>query len=112
MPGGETSGIRHSRPIDLAHLSIQTMGDRDLEREVLGMFVDQAQSVRRQLSMADLKERLFLAHTLKGSARGVGAFPIADCAAEMEERPTDKLVARRLEKLIDEACDFIASIDR
>ncbi len=112
MPGGETSGIRRSRPIDLAHLSIQTMGDRDLEREVLGMFVDQAQSVRRQLAIADLKERLFLAHTLKGSARGVGAFPIADCAGEMEERPTDKLVARRLEKLIDEACDFIASIDR
>jgi HPt (histidine-containing phosphotransfer) domain-containing protein len=112
MPGGETSGIRRSKPIDLAHLSIQTMGDRDLEREVLGMFVDQAQSVRRQLAIADVKERLFLAHTLKGSARGVGAFPIADCAEEVEGRPSDKLVVRRLERLIDEACDFIASIDR
>jgi HPt (histidine-containing phosphotransfer) domain-containing protein len=112
MPGGEASGAKRARPLDLSHLAGQTMGDRDLEREVLGMFVEQAKTVRRRIGKADLKERLFLAHALKGSARGVGAFPIAECAGAIEESPTDRQVLRRLERLIDEACDFVASIDR
>jgi HPt (histidine-containing phosphotransfer) domain-containing protein len=112
MPGGEASDTRRSRPIDLSHLSKQTMGDRELEREVLGMFVEQAQTVRRQIGDAAVKERLFLAHSLKGSARGVGAFAIAECACGIENSPTDRLVVKRLVRLIDDACDFIASISR
>jgi HPt (histidine-containing phosphotransfer) domain-containing protein len=112
MPGGEASDTRRSRPIDLSHLSKQTMGDRELEREVLGMFVEQAQAVRRQIGDAAVKERLFLAHSLKGSARGVGAFAIAECACAIENSPTDRLVVKRLVRLIDDACDFIASISR
>ncbi len=112
MPGGEASDTRRSRPIDLSHLSKQTMGDRELEREVLGMFVEQAQTVRRQIGDAAVKERLFLAHSLKGSARGVGAFAIAECACAIENSPTDRLVVKRLVRLIDDACDFIASISR
>jgi HPt (histidine-containing phosphotransfer) domain-containing protein len=112
MPGGETSDTRRSRPIDLAHLSKQTMGDRDLERDVLGLFAEQAQSVRKQIGKAEIKDRLFLAHALKGSARGVGAFAIAECACAIENSPTDRLVVKRLVRLIDEACDFIASISR
>ena len=112
MPGGETSDKRRSRPIDLAHLSKQTMGDRELEREVLSLFVEQAQAVRRQIARAEVKERLFLAHALKGSARGVGAFPIAECTCAIENSPTDRMVVKRLVRLIDEACDFIASISR
>ncbi len=112
MPGGETSGSRRARPIDFAHLARQTLGDRELEREVLHMFVEQAQSVRRRLAAADEKERRFLSHALKGSARGVGAFPIAECVGAIEETPGDARLVARLERLIDEACDFIASIDR
>ena len=33
----------------LQHLSRQTMGDRDLERDVLGLFAEQAQTVRKQI---------------------------------------------------------------
>jgi HPt (histidine-containing phosphotransfer) domain-containing protein len=112
MPGGEASDTGRSRPIDLSHLSKQTMGDRELEREVLGMFAEQAQTVRRQIGDAAVKERLFLAHSLKGSARGVGAFAIAECACAIENSPTDRLVVKRLVRLIDDACDFIASISR
>jgi HPt (histidine-containing phosphotransfer) domain-containing protein len=112
MPGGEASDTRRSRPIDLAHLSKQTMGDRDLEHDVLGLFAEQAQSVRKQIGKAEIKDRLFLAHALKGSARGVGAFAIAECACAIENSPTDRLVVKRLVRLIDEACDFIASISR
>lgn len=112
MPGGETSDRHRSRPLDLAHLSSQTMGDRALEREVLGLFVDQAQTVKRQLDKSSAKERLFLAHSLKGSSRSVGAGAIADCCEALENNPTDKLTVARLSRLIDEACDFVASIDR
>lgn len=112
MPGGEVSDTRRSRPIDLTHLSKQTMGDRDLERDVLGLFAEQVKTVRKQIGKAEIKERLFLAHALKGSARGVGAFAIAECACAIENSPTDRLVVKRLVRLIDEACDFIASISR
>ncbi|MBL8582207.1 MAG: Hpt domain-containing protein [Rhizobiaceae bacterium] len=111
-PGGETCGRRSSRPIDLAHLSRQTMGDRALEQEVLGLFLQQAILVKEQIAAADTKERLRLAHSLKGSARGVGAFALGDCAAEIESRPADKAVVGRLTRLIDELRDFIAAIGR
>jgi HPt (histidine-containing phosphotransfer) domain-containing protein len=116
MPGGEQSSTRRAngrvRPVDLAHLTQQTMGDRDLEREILAMFAEQAKTVRAQIAKANTKERLFLAHALKGSARGVGAFAIAECAEAIEAGPADDLNVKRMARLIEEACDFIASIDR
>ena len=112
MPGGDVSGPRRSRPVDLAHLARQTMGDRSLEQEVLALFVQQALSVREKIVDADIKDRLLLAHGLKGSARGVGAFAIADCATEIEHRPEDNQTLRRLGTLIDEVRDFIAAISR
>jgi len=101
-----------TRAIDFAHLERQTMGDRALEQEVLRLFLDQARSTMEQLAAADRKERLRLAHSLKGSARGVGAFPIATCMADLEKTPEDSSVLRRLRRLIDEADELIASISR
>jgi HPt (histidine-containing phosphotransfer) domain-containing protein len=79
-----TSSIR---PIDLAHLSRQTMGRKDLEQEVLGLFIRQVRQSMRGLSSANIDERRRIAHLLKGSARGVGAFGIADAAERMERAP-------------------------
>ncbi len=112
MPGGDVSGTGRSRPVDLAHLARQTMGDRELEREVLGLFIQQALSVRDMIGHADVRERLLLAHGLKGSARGIGAFAIADCATDIERRPDDVSTLNRLGALIDEVRDFIAAINR
>ncbi|RUX42231.1 Hpt domain-containing protein [Mesorhizobium sp. M4A.F.Ca.ET.020.02.1.1] len=112
MPGGDVSGTAQSRPVDLAHLSRQTMGDRALEQEVLALFVQQALAVRDKILDADVKERLLLAHGLKGSARGVGAFAIADCAAALEGQPEDIKTLKRLGVLIEEVRDFIAAISR
>jgi HPt (histidine-containing phosphotransfer) domain-containing protein len=111
-PGGESCGPARSRPIDLQHLSRQTMGDRDIEREVLALFVQQALTAREEIGGAPVRERLRLAHALKGSARGVGAFRIADCLAELEEQPEDQGVLTRLAALIDEVRSFIAAINR
>lgn len=112
MPGGESCGQARSRPVDLVHLARQTMGDRALEQEILALFVQQATLVRDQIVAASTTERLRLAHSLIGSARGVGAFAIADCAVEIERRPDDRQVLKRLAGLIEEMRDFIAAIGR
>lgn len=111
-PGGETSGPASARPVDLVHLARQTMGDRALEQEVLGMFVQQALAVRESLAVANEAERRRLAHTLKGTARSIGAFALADCAAEIEEDPSGSAAIARLSVLIDEVRSFIAAIGR
>lgn len=112
MPGGDVSGTARSRPVDLAHLARQTMDDRELEREVLGLFVQQSLSVRDKIADADVRERVLLAHGLKGSARGVGAFAVADCAAAIETQPEDMRAIKKLGVLIEEVRDFIAAINR
>lgn len=99
-----------SRPIDMAHLTRQTMGDRALEQEVLHLFVRQAQSAASTISKATPQERLRLAHTLKGSARSVGAFALADCLARIEEG--DKASMQALPAQIRRVCDFVAAIGR
>ncbi|MGX8013974.1 Hpt domain-containing protein [Mesorhizobium sp. ORM8.1] len=112
MPGGDVSGTAGARPVDLAHLARQTMGDRELEREVLAMFVHQSLSVRDQIVDADVRQRVLLAHGLKGSARGIGAFAVADCAAIIEGQPDDTRALKKLSTLIEEVRDFIAGINR
>ena len=70
-------------PIDLEHLRRMTLGDAGLEREVLAMFA--AQTVSLIGSLATLPpEAGALAHTLKGSARAIGAFAVADAAQRLE----------------------------
>ncbi|RWM07129.1 Hpt domain-containing protein [Mesorhizobium sp.] len=112
MPGGDVSGTAGSRPVDLAHLARQTMDDRALEQEVLALFVQQALSVRDKILDADARERVLLAHSLKGSARGIGAFAVAECAATIEKQPEDTRTLKKLGMLIDEVRDFIAAISR
>ena len=70
-------------PLDRDHLSRMTLGDAELEQEVLGMFAEQA--VRLLAAMTAMPaETGALAHKLKGSARGIGAFAVADAAAGLE----------------------------
>ena len=83
-------------PIDSAHLDRMTLGDASLEREVLAMFSGQAVGLIERLAAlpsdaesseaksSDTKEALALAHTLKGSARAIGAFRVADAAEGLE----------------------------
>ena len=70
-------------PIDTAHLKRMTLGDAGLEREVLAMFAGQAVRLIEALAAwpADAAE---IAHTLKGSARAIGAFRVADAAEGLE----------------------------
>jgi HPt (histidine-containing phosphotransfer) domain-containing protein len=75
-------------PIDNAHLDRMTLGDVALEREVLAMFSAQAVGLIARLATLSSESRssegLALAHTLKGSARAIGAFRVGDAAEALE----------------------------
>ena len=73
-------------PIDFVHLARQSGGDEALEAELLALFADQC--VKQLSRMADhsreTSQRRDAAHTLKGAARAVGAWAVADAADEIE----------------------------
>ncbi len=76
------------------------------------MFLHQAQLVREKICAAVQSERLALAHGLKGSARGVGAFRVADIAGEVEEDPANEQHLRKLASAIEDVREFVAAISR
>ncbi|HZY13472.1 MAG TPA: Hpt domain-containing protein [Beijerinckiaceae bacterium] len=126
IPSGAASRAHDSlregkRPIDLIHLARQTHGDRDLEIELLGLFRRQAAQIMDRLS-ADLPGnnipwRADLAHTLKGSARAIGATRVA-IKAEIYEvqardgKPDLNPALTALRSAVDEACGAIGDLLR
>jgi HPt (histidine-containing phosphotransfer) domain-containing protein len=71
--------------LDLDHLARMTLGERELEREVLTLFAQQSMDLLGRLEKLP-REGASLAHTLKGSARGIGAFAVAEAADNLEQR--------------------------
>ena len=100
------------RPLDLAYLYRQTMGNQALETEILDMFRKQIASSMAAFSKADAAERKRLAHSLKGTGRSVGAFQLADAAEEIEKSPLDRALVANLNKIAAKTCDFAASVNR
>ncbi|WP_288586320.1 Hpt domain-containing protein [uncultured Methylobacterium sp.] len=72
--------------LDRAHLARQTFDDDDLAREVLALFSGQCGRLLPGILDAALSPaaRADLAHTLKGSALGVGAARVAALAGQIE----------------------------
>jgi hypothetical protein len=70
--------------IDRKHLYRMTLGDHGLEREVLALFDRQIDLLIDRMRAVDASCVPALAHTLKGSARGVGAWPMARAAEAVE----------------------------
>lgn len=99
-------------PIDFDHLQKQTMGDRGLAVEVMQIFLEQMQLQMAHLSckQPDLRSR---AHSIKGSARGIGAWSLAEQAeiVELADTDTDTEIENKLETLrieIKVACEVAA----
>jgi HPt (histidine-containing phosphotransfer) domain-containing protein len=98
-------------PIDIAHLRRMTLGDAALEREVLSMFSAQAARLVKALA-AFPPDASALAHTLKGSARAVGAFALGDAAAHLETLiKTGGNIEEALSELDDAVTDARDAID-
>jgi HPt (histidine-containing phosphotransfer) domain-containing protein len=72
------------QPIDLAHLSRMTLGERSLECEVLALFARQAELLLPRIHQGAPAVIAASAHTLKGSARGIGAWRVAQAAEAVE----------------------------
>jgi HPt (histidine-containing phosphotransfer) domain-containing protein len=90
--------IELKRPVDLAHLDRYTGGDLALDREILSLFDTQCSQMLAKLEelapeFSDAKSWHEIAHSLKGAARGIGAFALADAAAEAEMAGSDKAAA-------------------
>jgi HPt (histidine-containing phosphotransfer) domain-containing protein len=80
--------MRRATVIDLEHLAKYTGGDEKLNAEIFRLFDLQANELVAQLqsilAARDAKSWKQVTHTLKGAARGIGAFPMADAAADLE----------------------------
>lgn len=74
------------KPIDLVHLSRLTMGDKDLELDVLKMFLAQIPNYLQMMKSAQSSDEVYVAaHTIKGAASNVGAFSLAQMARDAEQ---------------------------
>ncbi len=77
-----------SAVIDLDHLARYTGGDKAINAEVMRLFDGQATELVARLQTIldarDAKSWKEVTHTLKGAARGIGAFEMGDAAAHCE----------------------------
>jgi HPt (histidine-containing phosphotransfer) domain-containing protein len=84
--------VGHSAPplspgqpaVDLAHLARMTLGEKGLEREVLELFQRQANLLLARMAVEEPRMVSAFAHTLAGSASGIGAWRVAEAATALE----------------------------
>lgn len=108
----ESCGKVPVSPVDLVHLERQTMGDRQLQSEVLSLLAEQARSTSLRAGSASPKDRAAMAHGLKGAARGVGAFALADCADALEREPEVEQHRISLEQAVAEFLNFLRRLEQ
>jgi HPt (histidine-containing phosphotransfer) domain-containing protein len=106
-----------AQPIDLVHLSRYTLGNQALQCEVLQLFAEQAPLTLAQLRTADTQKAWRdAAHTLKGSARAVGAWRLGNCAEQAEAigvgAQEKGSVIQAIGAALDEAVRYITSLSQ
>src|SRR6266550_82473 len=87
---GSTAMARIEQPIDIEHLDRYTGGDCALNEEILRLFDTQCRELMGKLESvasgeSHAKSWREATHTLKGAARGIGAFALGNAAAEAEK---------------------------
>lgn len=102
--------ITAERIIDEAHLERMTLGDRRLEREVLQIFVRQAAIMIGRIAGAEPAHVSAAAHTLTGSARGIGAWRVARAAERLERASGDDEVNDAIAELKAASLEVSAAI--
>jgi HPt (histidine-containing phosphotransfer) domain-containing protein len=106
---------REPRVIDDGHLGRMTLGDRRLEREVLEIFGRQIAIMLRRIVGAEPALAGAVAHTLLGSARGIGAWRMAQAAERLEGAaggvPSADALNEAIEELKAAAIEASAAIE-
>jgi HPt (histidine-containing phosphotransfer) domain-containing protein len=101
-----------TKPVDFGYLKRFTFGNRELEREVLYLFSQNAPIYIARLRDATTQKAWHdAAHTLKGSARAVGAWRLAR-AAEMAEKLRYEIDRDRCQFAIDVIAEATAEATR
>jgi HPt (histidine-containing phosphotransfer) domain-containing protein len=104
--------------IDLEHLARYTGGEKSLNAEILRLFDSQIAGMvvelNTLLASRDSRRWREIAHTIKGAARGVGAFEMGEAAAKAEPiNPADgskaQAAIRQLEQEAQTVRAFIHS---
>lgn len=72
-----------TRPVDLVFLSQKTGGDRQIERDVLALLRSQVALIIQRAPHATPDEVRQMACAIRGAGRHVGAFAVAESAAEL-----------------------------
>ncbi len=93
-------------PLDLAHLDRMTFGDDALQREVLALFAAQSAVLMPRL-VAHSDDAADLAHTIKGSAKAIGAHGVSEAAEAFEVSPDDRETLRDLQTAVAAVCAAI-----
>lgn len=101
-----------ARPIDLVHLESQTMGDKELENEILQLFARNARAALFELAHAQPEAIAAVAHRLKGSAQAVGAVRVALAAEALENHSSDSARLAAVSLSVVEAENFILGLCR
>ena len=97
-----------AKAVDYDHLRVQAAGDLGVMREVLSLFLTHTEQVLTELDAAsDPKTWKQWTHTLKGSARGIGAFAVAEAAADAEKKILDKSTLAPIKAAFADARAFI-----
>jgi HPt (histidine-containing phosphotransfer) domain-containing protein len=101
--GSPTAFGRDRQPdvIDEQHLVRITLGDPRLEREILELFLRQATLILDRVATAPPTMAVAAAHTLKGSARGIGVWRLAQ-AAELFEQAVAHADESRIKQSLSE----------
>jgi HPt (histidine-containing phosphotransfer) domain-containing protein len=119
VESGQSPALRKGsvRPVDLVYLSRFTLGERALEREVLELFCTQSFVYLERLNDAQSdKDWKDAAHSLKGSARAIGAWRTAEAAERAEALSGEDLPGaralslREVESSLTEAKTYIGSL--
>ncbi|MFQ5625561.1 MAG: Hpt domain-containing protein [Methyloligellaceae bacterium] len=94
--GGQFFGPAPGRPVDLVHLARYTLGNTSHEREVLALFHTQSDICLKRLETADHELAWQdAAHTIRDSARDIGAWRVAKSAEDAEALCGNALAAFR-----------------
>lgn len=86
--------------LDEDHLGRMTLGDRSLEREVLEIFARQTILMLKRMAGVEPARAAAAAHTLKGSACGIGAWRVVRAAERVEQAAADQRDAEAISKAI------------
>lgn len=102
---------------DRARFDLQTGGDRDLQREVVRMFLEdcdaRVQAIRAAVGDCDAGRLRSTAHALKGAAAYLSAPAVVEGAADLEGMGRDGTLdeaAAALERLEAAATELIAEL--